>query len=156
MLALFFLHFLDRLMFSNKTMENKSFVHQDRVVLYAGHIFVVFYCLIFLLGFLGMQKIIKKKWYLILFFFSPGNFAVIYVGIRKKNYRNVTNCYVINLAFADLCFISLSIPYTTYLGLVDILPLGEKFCKIYMLLTYVGWLIRPYVSRENQTDFVFS
>jgi len=67
-----------------------------------------------------------------------GNAAVIYVGIRKKNYRNVTNCYVINLALADLLFLMLSIPYTTYLGLVDTYPFGNTVCKIYMYLAYVS------------------
>jgi len=54
-------------MFSNKTMENRSFVHQDRIVLYAGHIFIVFYCLIFLLGFLGMQEMRKQNDILFIF-----------------------------------------------------------------------------------------
>lgn len=111
-----------KMMFSNETMVKANVLHQDRIIFYAGHILIGFYCLIFLLGFLG-------------------NLAVIYVGIRKKKYRNVTNCFVINLACADLCFISLSIPYTTYLGLVDILPFSEKLCKIYMLLTYVFLLV---------------
>ncbi|CAF4739303.1 unnamed protein product, partial [Rotaria magnacalcarata] len=49
--------------------------------MYAGYLLIVFYCLILILGLLG-------------------NSMVIYVAIRKKKYRNVTNCYVINLAVA--------------------------------------------------------
>lgn len=71
-------------------------------------------------------------------YFILGNFAVIYVGIRKKKYRNVTNCYVINLALADLLFLTLSIPYTTYIGLVDTYPFSDSICKIYMYLAYVS------------------
>jgi hypothetical protein len=67
-----------------------------------------------------------------------GNAAVIYVAIRKKKYRNVTNCYVANLALADLLFLTLSIPYTTYIGLVDHYPFGDTVCKIFMYLAYVS------------------
>lgn len=63
---------------------------------------------------------------------------VIYVAIRKKNYRNVTNCYVINLAIADLLFLTLSIPYTTYLGVKNTYPFGDTICKIYTYLAYVS------------------
>lgn len=63
---------------------------------------------------------------------------VIYVAIRKKNYQNVTNCYVINLAIADLLFLTLSIPYTTYLGVKNTYPFGDTACKIYTYLAYVS------------------
>jgi hypothetical protein len=63
---------------------------------------------------------------------------VIYVAIRKKNYRNVTNCYVINLAIADLFFLTLSIPYTAYMGVKDAYPFGVTVCKIYTYLAYVS------------------
>ena len=62
---------------------------------------------------------------------------VIYVAIRKKNYQNVTNCYIINLAIADLLFLSLSIPYTLYLDMMNSYPFGHTFCKIYTYLAYV-------------------
>ena len=70
--------------------------------------------------------------------FFVGNSIVIYVAIRKKNYRNVTNCYVINLAVADLLFLTLSIPYTTYLGVTNTIPFGDTFCKVYTYLAYVS------------------
>jgi hypothetical protein len=63
---------------------------------------------------------------------------VIYVAIRKKNYRNVTNCYVINLAIADLLFLTLSIPYTAYMGVKNTFPFGVTVCKIYTYLAYVS------------------
>ncbi|CAM4865628.1 unnamed protein product [Rotaria socialis] len=65
-----------------------------------------------------------------------GNSMVIDVAIRKKNYRNVTNCYVINLAIADLLFLTLSIPYTTYLGVQNTYPFGDTICKIHTYLAY--------------------
>lgn len=67
-----------------------------------------------------------------------GNSMVIVVAIRKKNYRNVTNCHVINLAIADLAFLTLSIPYTTYLGVKNTYPFGTTVCKIYTYLAYVS------------------
>ena len=63
---------------------------------------------------------------------------VIYVAVRKKNYQNVTNCYIINLAIADLLFLSLSIPYTLYLDIMNSYPFGDTFCKIYTYLAYVS------------------
>ena len=63
---------------------------------------------------------------------------VIYVAIRKKSYRNVTNCHVINLAIADLLFLTLSIPYTIYLGMRDSYPFGDIGCLIYTYLAYVS------------------
>ena len=68
-----------------------------------------------------------------------GNSAVIYVAVRKQKYRNVTNCYVINLAIADLLFLSLSIPYTTHLGLINSYLFADVVCQIYTYLTYVGY-----------------
>jgi hypothetical protein len=39
---------------TNETTTQKSSVDQDGLVIFAGHILIVFYCLIFILGFLGM------------------------------------------------------------------------------------------------------
>ncbi len=119
----------------NETIKKQSFVDGNTPIIFAGHLLIIFYCLIFIFGFLGMQKIkLIRNFYIQIL----GNSAVIYVGIRKKKYRNVTNCYVINLALADLLFLTLSIPYTTYLGLVNTYPFGDTICKIYMYLTYVS------------------
>jgi hypothetical protein len=63
---------------------------------------------------------------------------VIYVALRKKKYRNVTNCHVINLAIADVLFLTLSIPFTTLLGLKESLPFPDIVCEIYKNLAYVS------------------
>ena len=103
----------------------------------SGRVLMVFYCLIFVFGFLGMvarwSGMIAVANLAIL-----GNSMVIYVAIRKKNYRNVTNCHVINLAIADLLFLTLSIPFTAYLGVNNTDPFGETVCKIYTYLAYVS------------------
>jgi hypothetical protein len=119
----------------NGTIPKKSFFNEDISIMFAGHALILFYCLIFILGFVGMYNCrIDFEFYYI----NLGNAMVIYVAIRKKKYRNVTNCYVINLALADILFLTLSIPYTTYLGLVDNYPFGDSVCKIYMYLAYVS------------------
>ena len=112
---------------------NTSLVDEDTSIIFAGHVLIGFSCVIFIFGFLGLYSLI----FIIMNISNSGNLAVISVGIRKKKYRNVTNCYVINLAIADLFFLTLSIPYTTYIGLVDTHPFGETFCKLYMYLAYV-------------------
>ncbi|CAF2109975.1 unnamed protein product [Rotaria magnacalcarata] len=105
-------------MILNGTITENSSAYKENFIMYAGYLLIVFYCLILILGLLG-------------------NSMVIYVAIRKKKYRNVTNCYVINLAVADLLFLTVAIPYTTYLGLVKDYTFGETICKIYMSLSYV-------------------
>ena len=121
----------------NETTTQQSSVDQDGLVIFAGHVLIVFYCSIFILGFLGMQKT-KKELNFYFYYVILGNAAVIYVAIRKRKYRNVTNCYVANLALADLLFLTLSIPYTTYIGLVDHYPFRDSICKIFMYLAYVS------------------
>ena len=63
---------------------------------------------------------------------------VIYVAIRKKSYRNVTNCYIINLAIADVLFLTLSIPYTINLGINNTYLFGNILCKVHTYLAYVS------------------
>ncbi|CAF0843697.1 unnamed protein product [Adineta ricciae] len=103
-------------MSANQTFLKNFFAAKSTIPL-LSQIFLIACCLIFIFGVLG-------------------NSIVIYVAIRKKNYRNVTNCYVINLAIADLLFLTLSIPYTTYLGVVNTTPFGDTFCKVYTYLAY--------------------
>ena len=122
---------------TNETTQ-KSSVDRDGLVIFAGHVLIVFYCSIFILGFFGMWEIKKKRNFYYFYYVILGNAAVIYVAIRKKKYRNVTNCYIANLALADLLFLTLSIPYTTYIGLVDHYPFKDTICKIFMYLAYVS------------------
>ncbi|CAF0969521.1 unnamed protein product [Didymodactylos carnosus] len=70
-------------------------------------------------------------------FSESGNSLVLYVAIRNKKFRNVTNCYITNLAITDLLFLLLSIPLTTYLGFRDTWPFGQFLCKIYIYLAHV-------------------
>jgi len=130
--------------FTNRTnisnVSNISLYQMDSLAIIASRILPIFYCLIFVFGVFGIW-IIMNEIYLIIFvefcFVFVGNSMVIYVAIRKKNYQNITNCYIINLAIADLLFLTLSIPYTTYLGVTNDYPFSITVCRIYTYLAYV-------------------
>jgi len=67
-----------------------------------------------------------------------GNLFVLYVAIRKQNYKYVTNCYIINLAITDFLFLSISVPLTIYLGLTDSWMLSNLIdCKTQLLIAHV-------------------
>ena len=139
--------FQKKMRVENITNKAALLVDQDKVAQSAGAVLLIFYCLIFIFGFFGKGgKRRNTRSSLVSYSLRTlGNSMVIYVAIRKKNYRNVTNCYVINLAIADLCFLTLSIPYTTYLGMKSTDPFGDTVCKIYTYLAYV----RKRISSDN-------
>lgn len=116
-------------------LRNSSYNEDEDITFLASRILLVFYFLIFVFGLIG--KNIFLDWNMIISCIL-GNSMVIVVAIRKKNYRNVTNCHVINLAIADLAFLTLSIPYTTYLGVKNTYPFGTTVCQIYTYLAYVS------------------
>lgn len=56
-----------------------------------------------------------------------GNGLVIFVFIRKKPMRTVTNTYLINLAITDILYLISTIPNKTVL--MDHWPFGEAMCE---------------------------
>ncbi|CAF0723082.1 unnamed protein product [Adineta ricciae] len=67
-----------------------------------------------------------------------GNAVVLGVGIYKQKYRkNVTNCFIMNLAVTDLFFLLTSVPLTSYLGLSKLWIFGEFICKMNIYLAHV-------------------
>jgi hypothetical protein len=67
-----------------------------------------------------------------------GNAIVLIVGICKRRYqKNVTNCYIMNLAITDLLFLLFSVPLTIYLATRPIWIFGEFICKINIYLAHV-------------------
>ena len=56
-----------------------------------------------------------------------GNWMVIYVVLRAKQMRTVTNLYLLNLAVADILYLLTAIPSTTYW--TDYWPCGQFMCK---------------------------
>lgn len=52
--------------------------------------------------------------------------------------RSATNCYIINVALADLAFISFVVPITTAAYGSDDWLYGETLCKVNMYIIYVS------------------
>lgn len=93
--------------------------HQNRssneIILF---IFIILYCLVFLIGFFG-------------------NSLVIYVVLRFSKMQTVTNMYIFNLAIADEMFlIGLIFLITTFF--VKYWMFGRILCKIYMTFTSIN------------------
>ena len=62
-------------------------------------LFAVVYCVIFLLG-------------------VAGNSLVVYVVVRSRAMRTVTNVFIANLAVADIMMCLLAVPFTPLSGLL--------------------------------------
>ena len=56
-----------------------------------------------------------------------GNWLVVYVLMRTKQMRTVTNTYLLNLAIVDILYLVTTIPRTSYW--TDYWPFGEFMCK---------------------------
>ena len=57
-----------------------------------------------------------------------GNWLVVYVLMRTKQMRTVTNTYLLNLAIVDILYLVTTIPRTSYW--TDYWPFGEFMCKL--------------------------
>lgn len=66
-----------------------------------------------------------------------GNLLVIVVIIMNQQMRSTTNLLILNLAFADLCFIVFCVPFTATGYALPKWPFGEVWCKIVQYLMYV-------------------
>ena len=60
-----------------------------------------------------------------------GNILVIIVVVSNQQMRNTTNLLIINLAFADLFFIIICVPFTAVGYNMPVWPFGSVLCKIY-------------------------
>ena len=60
-----------------------------------------------------------------------GNWMVVYVILKKKQMRTVTNIFLLNLAIADILYLITAIPSITYW--TDYWPCGEFMCKYYFV-----------------------
>ena len=67
-----------------------------------------------------------------------GNAIILAVGIVKQKYRkNVTSCYIMNLAITDLLFLLISVPLTLYLAIRQVWVFGDFICKMHIYLAHV-------------------
>lgn len=66
-----------------------------------------------------------------------GNFVVIATILFDRKRRNVTNILVLNLAFADLIFVVLCVPFTATSYVTTTWPFGSTWCKMHQYLIHV-------------------
>ncbi|XP_062594616.1 galanin receptor type 1-like [Saccostrea cucullata] len=66
-----------------------------------------------------------------------GNALVVYVFVRNKAFRTVTNIFLLNLALVDLVYLCFCCPFTTVKVLVMYWPFGNMMCKMVQYLMVV-------------------
>ncbi|CAG5128891.1 unnamed protein product, partial [Candidula unifasciata] len=82
--------------------------------------------------------LIPTIWGLISFVGAVGNIIVIFtMGIRR---RSATNCYIINVALADLAFILFVVPITTAAYASNNWEYGTVMCKVNFYIIYATLL----------------
>ena len=92
----------------NNTSEFKDqFMHKPLLM----GIFVVMYCVIFLLG-------------------VSGNALVVYVVVRNKTMQTITNIFITNLAVSDILMCLLAVPFTPLGYFLRSWVFGEALCHI--------------------------
>ncbi|MGH0180526.1 UNVERIFIED_CONTAM: hypothetical protein FKN15_004474 [Acipenser sinensis] len=79
---------------------------------------------------LGVQITLIAAYSLIILLGLVGNSLVIYMIIKYKNMRTVTNYFIANLALADLMVDSLCLPFTLVYTLLDEWKFGAVMCHL--------------------------
>lgn len=79
---------------------------------------------------------IQVEQYLVPFIFGlifivgiVGNSLVVYVIFRNGAMKTVTNLYLMNLAVADLLFLTCCVPFTVCIYILPYWPFGDFMCK---------------------------
>jgi hypothetical protein len=57
--------------------------------------------------------------------------------IKQSKFKDVTQCFLINLAFSDMIFIIACIPFTSLTYLINGWIFGRFLCKLSQYLTFV-------------------
>jgi hypothetical protein len=66
-----------------------------------------------------------------------GNALVIYVVLKNRDYlRNTTNLFILNLAIADLLFLTFCVPFHAVIYTTMTWPFGEVLCKLVHFVQY--------------------
>ncbi|KAG8438964.1 hypothetical protein GDO86_005229 [Hymenochirus boettgeri] len=79
---------------------------------------------------IGVQVILIAAYSLIILLGLVGNSLVIYMIVKYKNMRTVTNFFIANLAVADLMVDSLCLPFTLVYTLTDEWKFGPVLCHL--------------------------
>lgn len=84
-----------------------------------------------------LNIIVPILWSLIIIFGVLGNGLIIYIILKRRLYKNsCTNCYIINVAIADLCFTLICVPITMSAYIYKEWIFGEFMCQFENLLIF--------------------
>ncbi|MGH0139130.1 UNVERIFIED_CONTAM: hypothetical protein FKN15_068851 [Acipenser sinensis] len=108
---------------------------------------------------LGVQITLIAAYSLIILLGLVGNSLVIYMIVKYKNMRTVTNYFIANLALADLMVDSLCLPFTLVYTLLDEWKFGAVMCHLVpysqALSVHVSTLTLTVIALERHRCIVF-
>ncbi|XP_034546124.1 neuropeptide Y receptor Y7 isoform X2 [Notolabrus celidotus] len=108
---------------------------------------------------LGVQITLITAYSLIILLGLLGNSLVIYMIIRYRNMRTVTNFFIANLALADLLVNTLCLPFTLVYTLLDEWKFGALLCHMVpfaqALSVHVSILTLTVIALERYRCIVF-
>uniref|UniRef100_A0A3P9H959 Neuropeptide Y receptor type 2 n=1 Tax=Oryzias latipes TaxID=8090 RepID=A0A3P9H959_ORYLA len=108
---------------------------------------------------LGVQITLITAYSLIILLGLLGNSLVIYMIIRYRNMRTVTNFFIANLALADLLVNTLCLPFTLVYTLLDEWKFGAVLCHMVpfaqALSVHVSILTLTVIALERYRCIVF-
>ncbi|KAG7272066.1 hypothetical protein CRUP_001831 [Coryphaenoides rupestris] len=108
---------------------------------------------------LGVQIALITAYSLIILLGLLGNSLVVYMIIRYKNMRTVTNFFIANLALADLLMDTLCLPFTLVYTLLDEWKFGAVLCHTVpyaqALSVHVSVLTMAVIALERYRCIVF-
>ncbi|XP_072252067.1 neuropeptide Y receptor Y7 [Leuresthes tenuis] len=108
---------------------------------------------------LGVQITLITAYSLIILLGLLGNSLVIYMIIRYRNMRTVTNFFIANLALADLLVSTLCLPFTLVYTLLDEWKFGAVLCHMVpfaqALSVHVSVLTLTVIALERYRCIVF-
>ncbi|XP_053144590.1 neuropeptide Y receptor type 2-like [Hemicordylus capensis] len=108
---------------------------------------------------LGVQIILIAAYSLIILLGFIGNSLVIYMIVRYKTMRTVTNFFIANLALADLMVDTLCLPFTLAYTLLDEWRFGAVLCHLVFyaqaLSVHVSTLTLTVIALDRYRCIVF-
>ncbi|KAL8212059.1 UNVERIFIED_CONTAM: hypothetical protein K2H54_036048 [Gekko kuhli] len=108
---------------------------------------------------LGVQIILIAAYSLIILLGFIGNSLVIYMIVRYKTMRTVTNFFIANLALADLMVDTLCLPFTLAYTLLDEWKFGAVLCHLVSyaqaLSVHVSTLTLTVIALDRYRCIVF-
>lgn len=108
---------------------------------------------------LGVQIALIMAYSLIILLGLLGNALVIYMIVRYKNMRTVTNFFIANLALSDLLVDTLCLPFTLVYTLLDEWQFGAVLCHMVpyaqALSVHVSILTMAVIALERYRCIVF-